>query len=110
MQSKAVKYCVCVCVGGGAQNSISPRATKGLEPALHTHTHARTRARTHARTSAHTHSEILGHTLTPEIQYALTSLDSHRYETHKLLEVVLMRPTNNPTLLTALECDSHMHT
>ena len=23
-----------VCVGGGAQNSISPRATKGLEPAL----------------------------------------------------------------------------
>src|SRR4029434_1549840 len=35
MQSKVMLSIVCVCVGGGAQNSISPRATKGLEPALH---------------------------------------------------------------------------
>ena len=33
MQSKVMLSIVCVCVGG-AQNSISPRATKGLEPAL----------------------------------------------------------------------------
>ena len=32
MQSKVMLSIVCV--GGGAQNSISPRATKGLEPAL----------------------------------------------------------------------------
>ena len=34
MQSKVMLSIVCVCVGG-AQNSISPRATKGLEPALY---------------------------------------------------------------------------
>ena len=32
MQSKVMLSIVCV--WGGAQNSISPRATKGLEPAL----------------------------------------------------------------------------